>query len=301
MNILLFNSYYSFSFLFLIGLAVGSFLNVVSFRYQPSRKTWEKEVFWGRSHCLFCKKKLSWYELIPLLSFLIQGGKCRSCKNRISFQYPVVELLGGLIFVLVPLFLKNFFFYFPPLASWIWVFAAFLWILVLLDLLLVFLIDLKHYLIPNILNLLLLVLAVAWIFLGTQGRIFENSFAGSFLKSFSAIFPTIENVWLAHLAGALVGGIFFFLIVLLSAGKAMGMGDVKLIFALGLLFGWPDILLIIFVAFILGALVSLILILLGKKKVSDLVPFGPFIVLAAVATFFFGAKILSLYFAIIGM
>jgi len=101
--------------------------------------------------------------------------------------------------------------------------------------------------------------------------------------------------------GAAAGGIFFFLIVLASRGRAMGMGDVKLITALGLLFGWPDIVLIIFLSFILGAVVSLILMALGRKKISDLVPFGPFIVLAAGLVFFFGARLLSLYFGIIGM
>ncbi|KKS82675.1 MAG: Type 4 prepilin-like protein leader peptide-processing enzyme [Candidatus Wolfebacteria bacterium GW2011_GWC1_43_10] len=296
------SDWFYYLILFAVGLAFGSFLNVLTLRYHPGKKLFASDNIGGRSACLHCRKVLSWYELVPLVSFFVQGGKCRHCQKKLSFQYPLVELAGGLIFLFVPLFLQKFFFYFNPVWGEV-IFLSFslVWILVFLSLLLAFIIDLKHYVIPNTIGLILFFLGIIWILLGVFGGTFASSFNGSFLKNFHILFPAVGNIWLAHLVGAAAGGIFFFLIVLASRGRAMGMGDVKLITALGLLFGWPDIVLIIFLSFILGAVVSLILMALGRKKISDLVPFGPFIVLAAGLVFFFGARLLSLYFGIIGM
>ena len=94
--------------LFLFGLAAGSFINVVSLRFQPGQGLLDRKMVGGRSRCPYCQKQLNWYELIPVLSFIIQKGRCRSCHQKISFQYPIVEILSGLIFVFVPLRLKIF-------------------------------------------------------------------------------------------------------------------------------------------------------------------------------------------------
>lgn len=91
-----------FFVLFVFGLVIGSFLNVVSLRYDGGRFIFDPRVIGGRSHCPHCKKTLRWFELVPLASFLAQGGRCRSCKAKLSIQYPIVELLYGATFVLVP-------------------------------------------------------------------------------------------------------------------------------------------------------------------------------------------------------
>jgi len=289
--------------LFLLGLAFGSFLNVVSLRYHPEKGgVFGAHVARGRSRCLFCQKTLSWYELIPLISFVIQKGKCRSCLKTISWQYPLVELASALLFVFIPLTLRLLFPFF--VAEWGWgafILASALWILVFLLLILVFVIDLKWYVIPNVVNGLLLFLGAIWAGLGYWWGLFGNVSGGSFLGVYAPLFFGIGQPVLAHLFGGIVAGVFFFLIVALSKGRAMGMGDVKLIIPLGVLFGWPDILLVMFLSFVVGSFVALLLMAFGKKRISDRVPFGPFIVIASAITFFWGAGLLSAYFGIIGM
>ena len=103
-------SLFIYILLFIFGLIVGSFLNVVIFRYQPGKKVFDPKLIGGpgnwktRSRCMSCKKQLVWYELLPLVSFLIQKGKCRGCGAKISLQYFLVELLSGLVFVFVPMY-----------------------------------------------------------------------------------------------------------------------------------------------------------------------------------------------------
>ena len=126
--------------LFILGIAIGSFLNVVSLRYEPGQKLMDFKIIGGRSHCPYCGKILSWYELVPLFSFLIQKGKCRNCEHKLSWQYPLVELLSGLIFVFVPLVAS----YWPLVIIWLLIFILFL---------LLSIIDFRHYIIPDSINL----------------------------------------------------------------------------------------------------------------------------------------------------
>jgi len=288
--------------LFLVGLAVGSFSNVFLLRYNP-----EKDRFFsfsrtrGRSHCPHCKAKLRWFELVPLLSFIIQQGRCRSCKKLISWQYPLVELSGGLIFAGVPMVLHRFFFFWNPSWAGLFVLFSILWIAVLMCLVLAFVVDVKYYIIPNSLNAVIFGLGALWVLIGDKVGTFTTLYGGSFLRQYKAILPSFSGVWENHLLGMAVGALFFFLIVLFSRGRAMGMGDVKLIGALGLLFGWPDIVFIIALSFIIGALYSLVLVAGRKKVMADRVPFGPFIVIATFCIFFAGAGLLGAYFGIIGV
>ena len=97
--------------LFFFGAAVGSFINVLATRYDPAAFLFSRRVIGGRSHCPGCGKTLRWFELIPLFSFLVQGGRCRRCKKRLSIQYLIVELLSGLIFVLVPVIIHSTFYF----------------------------------------------------------------------------------------------------------------------------------------------------------------------------------------------
>jgi leader peptidase (prepilin peptidase)/N-methyltransferase len=164
-------------FLFIFGLAIGSFLNVIATRYDGDHFLLNTKTLGGRSHCSNCKETLRWFELIPLFSFVMQGGKCRTCKTKLSFQYPIVELVSGLIFVFVPLAIgittTNL--TIPMITV-----AAF-WVIVLESLLLMTLIDIALGIIPDELNILLGVLGILLaIHNDPVGRLVGALFAGAF-------------------------------------------------------------------------------------------------------------------------
>lgn len=285
-----------FLILLSFGLIIGSFLNVLILRYNPSGQFFNFKKLSGRSHCLNCRKNLRWFELIPVLSFVLQLGKCRRCKNRISFQYPAVEILSGLIFLIIPSYLSNLYrFDLFNLSLPQLLFISF-WILVFLILLLITFIDFREYVIPDELNLGILFSGIGIIVISQyfSGSFF--AFFDSFLKNFSLFFP-FQDVWVNHLLGGALGFIFFFTIFYLSRGRGMGFGDVKLATASGILLGLPDIIMAISLSFIVGGIVGLFLMIFKGKSRKDRVPFGPFFVLGIILTFFFGHDILNLYFA----
>jgi len=299
-----------FTLLFIFGLVFGSFLNVVIFRYSPEtgffniqKKRGGLSTFhfplstlsWlGRSHCMHCRKTLKWQELVPIFSFLFLRGKCSECKAAISWQYPFVEFISGLIFLL-PLYFYN------PIVNGQWSMVnGVLWTLVLLSFLVIWFIDYKHYIIPDELVLFIALLGLANIFLKT---FYHGLFAldNSFLGGYSLIFNFTGIVWINHLLGAVFGALIFGLIVVLSKGRGMGMGDLKLITALGLLMGWPDIIFVIIFSFLTGSLASFYLLAKKEKTMKSHVPFGPFIILGSLLTIFFGHQILDFYFSMINI
>ncbi|HEY4499942.1 MAG TPA: prepilin peptidase [Candidatus Paceibacterota bacterium] len=274
--------------LFVSGLAVGSFLNVLTLRYDPDGAGFGK-AFHGRSHCPNCKKTLRWYELIPVLSFLFQLGRCRSCKTSLSWQYPLVELASGFVF-LIPLYLYS-----PIKPTMYFSIESVVWVLAFLLFIVVWLIDFRLYIIPDEVNIALAGLGL--VLIGAQGYYGQfGQFDGSFIGGIANIFGLRESVWVNHIVAAIAAVIFLGLIIFISKGRAMGMGDLKLLGALGLLFGWPDVLFIAAFAFILGSIMSIYLIFLRKLKMKDAVPFGPFLVLAAMIIFVWGKPILESYF-----
>jgi len=289
--------------LFIFGLMVGSFINVVSLRYTPGSKLFDAKIIGSRtdlsnrSHCPYCGKILAWYELIPIVSFLIQVGRCRECKHKLSFQYPLIEILTGLIFIFVPLTLINANFYVDLRGLTI---ISIIWIVIFILILLLSIIDFRHFIIPDSLNLTLAVLGIILIFINFYDKNF-GFLNGSFLGNYALIFGLRQNIWLNYLFAGFLAAAVFGLIIFLSRGKAMGMGDVKLAAALGLIFGWPDILMVLFLGFLSGALVSAALLILKKKKIKDVVPFGPFLASGAVITFFFGFQIIAVYFKLFGL
>jgi prepilin signal peptidase PulO-like enzyme (type II secretory pathway) len=280
----------AFVFLFLFGLAVGSFLNVLALRYDGG---WHVG---GRSRCPHCRHTLRWFELVPLASFAIQRGRCRSCGAKIGFHYPLVELVSAAIFVFVPLH----FVVYPWLVPAGWYFISGLWILAFEILLLIAYIDLRLQIVPDELVVLL-----------GAAALFEAIFAGAYLgpeqQSFfgapAALFGAYlyGNVWLGHLVGALFGAVLFGLLVLGTRGKGMGIGDVTLSVPLGFLFGWPDILFLSAFAFVFGGLVGATLLLGKWKTMKSAVPFAPFLAAGAVFVLFFGATTFQWYFRIIGL
>jgi len=246
---------------FLFGLCVGSFLNVVILRMEKKDFSFAK--LKSRSKCPHCKKTLLWYDLIPLISFFILGGRCRFCKKQISFQYPLVEFFTGLLFYLI--FLKF------GLSWQLTILYPLTSILVVL-----FVFDLKTMMLPDIFAWIAIGLAILYLILQA---LVHNSY---FLFLNSAI------------AAAIAGG-FFALLVLVSREKWMGRGDIYLGVILGLMLGYPQVLVGLFSAFTLGALFSIILLSLKKTTLKAQIAFGPFVILATFIAFFWGEKILQWY------
>lgn len=262
---------------FIFGLLVGSFLNVVALRYREDKFVFNLQVIGGRSHCPHCKRSLRWFELLPLVSFVFQRGRCRTCKAPLSFIYPAVELLSGLIFALAPLYVK------PSVVAAVWIF-------VFLILLLLSLIDVRLRIIPDETNIFLVLAGVLLLILHSPNN---------FLGPYAVLFGSWGEIG-DRLMGAALAGLFFLAVVLLTRGKGMGMGDVKLGAALGFLFGWPAAALVLALSFVLGGAWGISLIVLKKKNRKSTVPFGPFLALGAAGTFFFGEHILRFYFEVLG-
>ncbi len=289
-----------FIFLFIFGLVIGSFLNVVALRYDPEKDIFDLKNLGGRSHCPKCGRTLLWYELIPVFSFIFLWGKCRTCLQKISWQYPIVEILSGLIFIL-PIYFLNYYNINYLLASganifWFYAVSA-IWVLAFLSFLLLSLIDFKFFIIPDSLNIFLAILGVVKIsifYLADRTEYFYTSFLGGY----SMLFGLQENIWLNHFTALAFGSIFFGMIIYITRGRGMGMGDLKLIAALGFLLGWPDIAFTTLASFIIGGIVGVVLMLRNQKTMKDALPFGPFIVLGVLTTIFFGESLLKLYFSV---
>ncbi|MBI2623742.1 MAG: prepilin peptidase [Candidatus Liptonbacteria bacterium] len=277
--------------LLVLGLAAGSFLNVVSLRYDPNRFLFARPVIGGRSRCIHCGTTLRWFELIPLISFVLQRGKCRRCKARLTLQYPVVELLSGLIFVFVPLRLSSLFYI---LHSTFYILSA-LWILALLTLLTAALIDFRLRIIPDECNALL-VLAGAGVALLTP---VADGAGGSLLHSYGILMFASQNIWLNKLLGFLAGGLGLLALLAVTRGRGMGFGDVKLAAALGALFGWPDIAVLVGMSFVFGAAAGILSVAARRKTLKSALPFGPFLGLAAAFMFFAGFEFVGWYLRVL--
>jgi len=282
-----------YAVLFLLGLGFGSFLNVVSFRFKPEERIFDPRKISGRSACPYCQKTLRWYELIPLVSFFVQAERCRSCGHQLSWQYPLGELLSGLIFVFVPYILYP--------QSYV---LSIIWIFILSILLLISLIDWRHFFIPDELTWLLVFFGLAFILLKLQVTSYKlQVFPQSFLRYYAPLFSFswLENIWLNHLFAAGVAAVFFWLIFYLGKGKILGGGDVKLAFALGLILGWPDIAAALFFTFLLGGLFGFILLISRRKTMKDYLPLAPFLAIGVGLTAFFGYQIINGYFSLMGL
>jgi prepilin signal peptidase PulO-like enzyme (type II secretory pathway) len=295
--------------LFVFGAAIGSFLNVVALRYDSEHFLFSiKKIggppsgrgspipselgIGGRSYCPRCRATLRWFELIPLLSFVLQRGRCRHCHARISARYPAVEILSGLIFALVPLRLQTLFPACHLSLVTCHLFAA-LWILAFLALLLMALIDIRLSLIPDEINIFLGLLGIVLVAGGIYAG--EGTPYGSFLKNYAGIFPASGVAWVNNILGALFGLFFFGIIYAATRGRGMGLGDAKLAVPLGFLFGWPDIVLLTGFAFVVGSLVGIYTLFFKGKTMKSALPFGPFLAIGAALTFFAGYELMHFY------
>jgi len=242
-------------FIFLLGLSVGSFLNVLIYRLPR-----HLSVVWGRSLCPKCRKKIAWFDNLPLLSFVFLKGRCRACRSPISWQYPLVELLTAVLFVLgARPYLSD--------LSNLGTAQVGLTLILFSSLIAIFFIDLEQQIIPDE---ILLPVAVLFVL--------------------SSLLTT--NYWL--LATGIASSLFLFLIWALTKGRGMGLGDVKLAFLMGLVLGYPKVIVAFYLAFLTGAIVGVILILAKKARFGQKIAFGPFLAAATIITVLWGEKILSL-------
>ncbi|OGZ27471.1 MAG: hypothetical protein A2365_03300 [Candidatus Nealsonbacteria bacterium RIFOXYB1_FULL_40_15] len=244
-------------FIFLLGLIMGSFLTCVIYRLEQ-----KMDFVRGSSMCPKCKHPLAWYDLLPVLSFLFLKGRCRYCKEKISWQYPSIEILTAVVFVWI-------FNYFSIPAS-------IYYLIITCFLLLIFIYDLKHFIIPDSIVFSAIGLSLAF-------RIAEAIW-----------YRDIYVVYNSFLA-VLVGFAFFFLIFAVSRGKWMGFGDVKFSVFMGLFLGFPGVAIAIFFSFLIGGIIGTGLIISKKKGLKSEVPFGPFLVIGTFIALFWGQSILNWY------
>lgn len=243
-----------------LGLVVGSFLNVVIWRIPR-----HESVVFPSSHCPSCGAPIRPFDNVPVLSWLLLGGRCRTCRARISVQYPLVELGTGALFAGVAWKFQAH-----------WVLAGFL--VLAATLVAIAVIDLEHYIVPNRILIPVVPASIALLALGALG----------------------DGTW-GDFARALAGGGAAFgalLVVHLINPRGMGMGDVKLAFLLGLFLGWlgwGEVVLGLFLGFLLGAVIGVVLIAARIRSRKEAVPFAPFLAAGTMAAVLFGAAILDWY------
>jgi len=281
-NILIINEFmelvlFFYIVIFLFGLTAGSFLNCLIYRLEKG-----ESFLSGRSYCPKCRHQLTWRDLIPILSFFILKGKCRYCHQKISWQYPLVEIATGLLFVSIfnqfSIFnFQNFLFY--PIISCF--------------LIVIFVYDLKHYIIPD--RVIYPAIVIALIFNFQFLIVKEINLFSTFISiNGNSVFNEF-SVFNYSIFSSFGAAVFFLLIVLISRGKWMGIGDIKLAFLMGLILGFPNILVALFLAFFLGAIIGLGLIISGRKTLKSEIPFGPFLITGTFIGLFCGGQIINWY------
>jgi len=252
----------------ILGFIIGSFLNVVVYRLN-TRKS-----LGGRSMCLSCSRTLHWYDLVPVFSYVCLLGRCRSCKSKISSQYPLVELGTGILFGLLffklnfLLELDTFFFvinyiYYASLISLLMVITVY---------------DIKHKIIPDSLSFVFGLLAFLGIFFIDSGLVFFH-------------WPVLTD-----LVSGFALSLPFALLWLVSSGRWMGLGDAKLAVGLGFMLGLTKLLPATLISFWTGAIYGIVLIVLSKAGPKSEIPFAPFLVLGTLAAFLFDLSMLNFNF-----
>lgn len=249
--------------MFTLGACAGSFLGVVLYRLRHGGSALK-----GRSVCDHCRKKISWYDNVPLLSFIFLRGRCRRCGKPINPEYPLIELIMAIEFVWVYWLLKINFNWFNWVEGWYSLALLIYWLTLFSGSAALAIYDWKYQLIPDQILLPLTVIAFLRLFVSGNWQVLPVAFG------------SMGFLWLLHY---------------LTRGKGMGWGDVKLGFLLGLVLGWPLVLVAYFLAFLTGACVGVILIILRKKRLKSRIAFGPFLILGMTIAKLWGEKILSGY------
>ncbi len=241
---------------FVYGITIGSFLNVLIYRIPK-----KENIAVVRSHCMSCGYQLRWYDLVPLFSWLSLGGKCRKCKEKISIQYPLIEGLNGILYIIV-----------------FWRFGlsveSLLYCLTFSALLALSVIDFRTYEIPVGFNYFILTMGLIRV-------------------------VTDLNNWMNYVIGFFAVSVFLYLLIVLSKGRAMGGGDMKLMATCGLLIGWKLIILAFLLGCILGSVIHII-----RMKISGeghVLAMGPYLAMGVALAVLFGNQWISWYFGLLGL
>src|SRR3989344_2226114 len=265
---------------FILGTIVGSFLNVVILRYNTG-----VSFFSGRSFCPSCGKKLSWYELVPIVSFFVLRRKCAGCGSKISWQYPLVELATGLLFLSTLYALRSTLFF-----DIYYLLSTIYYLLIWSILIVISVYDLRHKIIPDLLVFLFAGLSLAYLVVSTGwGNILHAPYYWDFLAGPLFALP--------------FAALWFF-----SHGRWMGLGDAKLALGIGWFLGLIKGGSAIILGFWLGAIVGLALVGISKLSIAKRfhsnyglkseIPFGPFLILGAIIAFFFNINVFDLGFIV---
>lgn len=249
------------------GAIVGSFLNVVINRTKLNK------TLLGRSYCPHCKHTLTTLDLVPILSFMWLKGKCKHCGKRISWQYPIVEAATAIVFFLISLQVD-----YSIHAVYLWLVSGYFLVIAAYDF--------KHYLVLDKFVFSGLLVAFIYAVAGDLG---------------SGCNFTWECSTFSGIAAGLITSGFFFLQFYVSKGRWIGFGDVKLGLLLGMVAGFPLVLILLFFSYLTGAIIGLALIAAGKKEMTSKMPFGTFLAIAAIFTLLYGEPILSWYMRLIGL
>lgn len=243
----------TYLFIFILGAVTGSFLNVCIYRLPE-----HQSILSPASHCPRCGTPIKFYDNIPVLSFLLLRGRCRSCKSPISIQYIAVEILNGAGYLLI---------------AWRFGLTAesLLYAVLFSALIVVSVIDLRYKIIPDVITI-------------------PGIIAG-LIASALILPPGIKG----SIAGTLLGGILFFIIAIASRG-GMGGGDIKLIAMIGAFLGWAHVIITIILSSFIGSLVGVLLMILFAKDRKYPVPFGPFLSVGGMISLFLGREIIEWYF-----
>lgn len=257
---------------FIFGLVVGSFINAyvyrIAVRYKLMKRSFTSAWDDKWSYCDWCGRRLHWWENIPVISWLIQRGKSRCCGKKLPILYPIVEIVTGLLFLQIPItkfqYPNN---YQLPITNY----QTTLYLVISMAIVgfLVFsaVFDLKYMILPDFSTNSLIFLALVY----------------KLLMDVNANLMLADVLW-----GVCLYGFFYFLHIL-TKGKGMGFGDVKLAFVMGFFLGWPKAIVALYMAFIVGAIAGIIVIIFFKKKRKNrLIPFGPFMILGIMVAWWWG-------------
>jgi len=247
-------------FAILLGASIGSFINAAVYRVAK-----HQSVIKGRSRCVKCGQILAWYDLIPIFSYLILRGKCRQCDKSISIQYILVEIVMGSLFVVA------FYFRLPVIEI-----SNTEALLLLRDLFAVsvlvflFVFDLRYYLLPDIVTIpATIIILILSLLIGVP--------------------------WWSLLVAVAIGAGFFALQFVVSKGKWIGGGDIRFGALMGALLAWPNILVGLFFAYLIGAIVGGLLLAIGRKKMGSQLPFGTFLAIGTTIGLWWGNGIINIY------
>lgn len=256
--------------IFALGVCLGSFLHVLVYRTVEEKEDWKT----GRSRCDHCSYIIKWYDNIPLLSFILLRGRCRKCHKKIAISHMAMELMVGALFVWW-YWAGSFFFLLVDQPFTL--LQPLFWLLIGTLSLVIFVADMKYFIIPD---WAVIIMAVATL-------LYRIVLVGS------GIMQQID--FLAMLVAAIGVGAFFWFLRWVTKEKGMGLGDVKLAPVLAMLVGWPQVLVALMVAVCSGALVGSLLLILGKHKLKQPIPFGPFLLLGSALALFWGDQIWAWY------